>query len=155
MPFAIARRPGRCSDRSSRRSSFGACLTTLIVVVAVETLGLGDPGVGGLNAALGAGGMIGAGLALTLSRRRRFAPFMALSLIGWGLPIAIVGLAPVTAVAFGAMVVVGLSNVVLDVVAYTLLQRTIPSGERTAVFALLRGVHRSRRHGRRAGGAPC
>ena len=60
-------------------------LTTLIVVVAVETLGLGEPGVGGLNAALGAGGIIGAGVALTLARRRRFAPVMALSLVGWGL----------------------------------------------------------------------
>ena len=135
-------------DRPAARALLGSLLaqvfvrgllTTLIVVLAVETLGLGDPGVGGLNAALGAGGIIGAGIALTLARRRRFAPFMALALIGWGLPIAIVGLAPVTAVAFGAMVVVGLSNVVLDVVAYTLLQRTIPSGERTAVFALLEG----------------
>ncbi len=114
-------------------------LTTLIVVAALELLLLGEPGVGGLNAAIGAGGIGGAIVTLALARRRRLAPIFALSLVGWGVPIMVVGIVPIAPMAFAMMGVLGLSNVVLDVVAYTLLQRAIPGRDRPAVFALLEG----------------
>jgi hypothetical protein len=115
-------------------------LTTLIVVASIELLGLGDGGVGLLNAAIGVGGLVGAIGALTLAGRTQLAPTMALALVGWGLPIAVVGFVPAATVAILAMAVVGISNAVLDVSAFTLLQRTIPNSDRAAVFTLLEGI---------------
>ena len=45
------------------------CLTVFAVVVAIELLDTGDPGVGVLNAAVGAGGVLGSVLAFGLVRR--------------------------------------------------------------------------------------
>lgn len=114
-------------------------LTTLVVVAAIGPLKLGEPGVGSLNAAMGAGGVIGVVVALALAGRRRFAPIVAATLIGWGLPITVIGLVPLTPVAFAALAIIGLSNVVLDAFAYTLLQRVIAGRDRPAVFAVLEG----------------
>ncbi len=114
-------------------------LTTLIVVASLELLLLGEPGVGGLNAAIGAGGIAGAIVTLALARRRRLAPIFTLALVGWGVPIMVVGIVPIAPMAFAMMGLLGLSNVVLDVVAFTLLQRAIPGRDRPAVFAVLEG----------------
>ncbi len=46
-------------------------LTVIIVVAAIEILGMGEPGVGTLNAALGLGGLAGAFGAITLAGRER------------------------------------------------------------------------------------
>ena len=115
-------------------------LTTLIVVSSIELLGLGEGGVGALNAAIGAGGFVGAAAALGLAGRSRIVPIYALALSGWGLPIALVGLVPNAPLAIAAMAVLGVSNAVLDISAFTLLQRTLPNERRAAVFAFLEGV---------------
>jgi hypothetical protein len=115
-------------------------LTTLIVVASIELLGLGEGGVGALNAAIGAGGFVGAASALALAGRSRVVPIYALALSGWGLPIAVIGLLPSAPLALVAMAVLGTSNAILDISAFTLLQRTLPNEQRTAVFAFLEGV---------------
>jgi hypothetical protein len=115
-------------------------LTTLIVVASIELLGLGQGGVGTLNAAIGGGGFVGAALALGLAGRSRLVPIYALALSAWGLPIAVVGLVPQAPVAVAAMAVLGTSNAILDITAFTLLQRTLPNERRAAVFAFLEGV---------------
>jgi hypothetical protein len=113
-------------------------LATLIVVLSVELLALGDPGVGVLSAAIGIGGVAGLAGGLAL---RRSTPFgFALALAGWGLPILLIGIAPGLAVAVGALAVVGLSNALLDIVGFTLLQRGSRNEERGAVFALFEGA---------------
>ena len=115
-------------------------LTVLTVVAAIELLGMGEPGVGALNAAMGLGGLIGAGASLSLAGRERLAPVFILALVGWGLPIAFIGLVVHPAVAIAAMVAVGLSNAFLDVAGYTLVQRTTPNNARIAVLGLTDGV---------------
>jgi MFS family permease len=65
---------------------------------------------------------------------------MAVALVGWGLPIAFVGVVPAAALAPLAMAIVGTSNAVLDVSAFTLLQRTIPNRDRAAVFTVLEAI---------------
>jgi len=82
-------------------------LTTLIVVSSIELLGLGEGGVGALNAAIGAGGFIGAAAALSLAGRSRVVPIYALALSGWGLPIAVMGLIPNAPLAIVAMIEIG------------------------------------------------
>ncbi|HET7727998.1 MAG TPA: cyclic nucleotide-binding domain-containing protein [Candidatus Limnocylindrales bacterium] len=115
-------------------------LIVLMVVVAVDLLGLGDGAVGGLTAAMGAGGLIGATLSLGLAARQRLAPAYAVALTMWSLPLAAIGLVPETAIAVGALVVVGMANAALDIAAFTLFQRTLRGGQRGAVFGTLEVV---------------
>ena len=112
-------------------------LLVLVVVAAIELFGMGDAGVGALNAAFGAGGVLGAIGAVALAGRTRLAPWFAVALAGWGLPIVFLGLITSPAVAIGLMLVVGASNAVLDVAGFTLLQRTTPNADRIAVMGLL------------------
>lgn len=111
-------------------------LNVLIVVAALGVLGLGDPGVGSLNAILGVGGLIGAALALALTARTRMAGAFAASLAAWSAPLAFVGILPLPLVAGLAVLGIGVANALLDVSAYTLLQRTIRPDHRVAVFGL-------------------
>jgi MFS family permease len=112
-------------------------LITLIVVTSLELLGLGEAGIGWLNAAIGLGGLAGAIAAAGLVGRVRLSRLFTLSLVGWGLPIAVVGAWPVPIVALCAMFVTGLSNASLDISGFTVLQRSFPARERFAAFGLL------------------
>jgi Cyclic nucleotide-binding domain/Major Facilitator Superfamily len=115
-------------------------LTVLTVVAAIELLGLGEPGVGTLNAAMGLGALLGAGVSITLTARARLSPVFILALIGWGAPIALIGLVAQPAVAILAMVVVGVSNALVDVAGFTIVQRTTPNEARIAVLGMTDGV---------------
>ncbi len=115
-------------------------LTVLVVVVAIELLGLGEPGVGALNAALGLGGLVGAVGAIALAGRERLDPAFRLALAGWGAPIALIGLVVHPVAALVAMLAVGVSNALLDVAGFTLLQRTTPNASRIAVLGLVDSV---------------
>lgn len=115
-------------------------LTVLLVVAAVELLGLGEPGVGTLQAAVGAGGFVGAVLALSLTARTAFSPTFAMSLALWGLPIAAIGIAHHPALAVGLLGIVGMSNAILDVTGFTILQRATPNASRVAVMGLVDSV---------------
>jgi hypothetical protein len=114
-------------------------LNVLLVVAAIDRLGLGEPGVGTLNAAIGAGGFVGALLALSLTRRTQFGPTFALALAMWGLPIAVIGVVTDPLIAIGMLAIVGLSNAILDVTGFTLLQRATPNDARVGVMGLVDG----------------
>jgi hypothetical protein len=115
-------------------------LTVLTVVAAIELLGMGEPGVGTLNAAMGLGSLAGAAASLALAARARLAPAFIASLVGWGAPIALIGLVVHPAVAILAMILVGLSNAFLDVAGFTLIQRTTPNEARIAALGLIDGI---------------
>jgi MFS family permease len=115
-------------------------LTVLIVAVAVELLQIGEAGVGYLNSALGAGGLVGAVIGLTMVVRRRLAPVMLVSLALWSLPIAAIGLAPGVMVAFAALALIGVANATLDISAFTILQRIVPNAVRGRVFGAMEGA---------------
>jgi MFS family permease len=115
-------------------------LTVCLVLAAVSTLGLGPAGVGTLNAAIGAGGLVGALLAFGLVGRRRLAPTFALALVGWGVPILLIGLFPQPVLAVMLLAALGIGNAVLDVSGFTLLQGTIPDAVRAAVLGVFEGL---------------
>ena len=115
-------------------------LTTLLVLLALEVLRSDQGTVGLLNGVVGVGGIAGAVVGLWLANRSSLAPVHAVALAAWGLPIAVVGLAPTLAVAVTGMLVVGLANALLDVAGFTLLQRGIPNRSRAAVFAVLEAM---------------
>jgi Cyclic nucleotide-binding domain len=115
-------------------------LIVLTVVAANELLGMGESGAGILNAAFGAGGVLGAIGAVALAGRTALAPWFTVALAGWGLPIVVLGLVASPAAAIALMLIVGASNAVLDVAGFTLLQRTVPNAARVAVLGLLISV---------------
>ncbi len=115
-------------------------MNTLITVAAIGVIGLGEPGVGTLNAVWGLGGLVGALAAVSLATRRELGPTFAVSLVLWGFPLAVIGLLPLPVVAFGAMFASGIGNATLDISAFPLLQRTVPSADRMAVFVLLEAI---------------
>jgi MFS family permease len=100
-------------------------LNVLLVVASIELLGLGEAGVGWLNAALGAGGLLGGLAAVTLVARRRLAGIFGVGLVLWGAPIALVGIWPRAGWALVCLGLVGVGNALLDVSGFTLLHRTV------------------------------
>lgn len=112
-------------------------LAVLLVVAAIERLGIGEPGVGTLNAAIGAGGFVGAIVALSLTGRTQFSSTYVLSLALWGLPIAVLGIVGDPIVAVAMLAIVGMSNALLDVSGFTLIQRSTPNEARVGVMGLL------------------
>lgn len=115
-------------------------LIVLLVAASVELLLLGEPGVGLLNAAIGAGGLVGAAVGLTYLLRRGLSGPLIVALALWGLPIALIGLLPNPALAVLFVGIVGAANAVLDVSAFTLLQRNVPNRLRARVFGTLEGL---------------
>jgi hypothetical protein len=99
-------------------------LLIAVVVLAVDTFGQGDPGVGWLTAMLGLGGWRAARLRPPWSPRLSRAAPVGVAL--WGLPMVAIGAATVPAVGYVGLVVIGIGNAVLDVGAFTLVARVIP-----------------------------
>jgi MFS family permease len=112
------------------------CLNVLIVVAAFQVLDAGGEAVGYMTAALGVGGLIGALGAMALRGQRLAVPF-GISLVFWGLPIALMGPLPELPFALLMLAVVGAANSVEDVAAFTLLQRLIPDRVLTRVFGVV------------------
>jgi hypothetical protein len=115
-------------------------LTVLVVAAAIDLLGLGDPGVGLLTAAVGFGGLVGSGAAVGLVGRERLAPAFLAGLLIWGAGIGVVGVVPVVGVALLALVIGGVGRVLIDVAGMTLLQRTVPNAMRTPVLGIQEGL---------------
>jgi hypothetical protein len=102
-------------------------LTVLVVILAVDVLRIGDPGVGWLNAALGFGGLAGGFLAARVIRGGWLARWVALGVAGWGLPLIPFLMIDSASPALALFALVGVANAVLDVAAFTTLQRALPS----------------------------
>lgn len=115
-------------------------LNVLIVVLAVELLGLGGSGVGTLHAAAGIGGLIGGVVALGLAGRRRLAGPLGLGLLLWGPPIALLAVLVHPAAAILLLVVPGIGNSIQDVAGFTLMQRITRNEVLGRVFGVMEGV---------------
>ncbi|MGH8574752.1 MAG: cyclic nucleotide-binding domain-containing protein, partial [Gammaproteobacteria bacterium] len=109
----------------------------LFVVLAVDVLHLGGSGAGYLNAAFGAGGVIGIAATVVLVGRSRLAPPLAAAALAWSLAFLVLGLWGNTVGAFLLLAVAGTARSLLDVTARTLLQRIASTGVLARVFGLL------------------
>ncbi|WP_336921945.1 MFS transporter [Aquipuribacter sp. SD81] len=110
-------------------------LTVLTVVVALELLDTGEPGVGVLNAAVGAGGVLGSLGALALVGRGRLASWFGAGVALFGLPLVLVGAVPVQVVALLALALVGVGNALVDVAGFTILARRTDERVLARMFA--------------------
>ncbi|HEY5167856.1 MAG TPA: MFS transporter [Thermoleophilia bacterium] len=115
-------------------------LDVLYVVLAITTLGMGESGAGYLNAAFGAGGVIGVAVTAALVARRRLAPALVAGIVTAALALGLLGLFPTVAGAFVLLAVAGVSRSVFDVTGRILLQRAAPPQVLGQVFALLESL---------------
>lgn len=115
-------------------------LGVLVVVMALRLLDLGNAGVGYLNAAVGIGGLVGAGVTLALVARRRLAADFGIGVVLWGIPLLVIGLWPRPVVALLMLGLLGLGNTLVDVSALTLLQRSVSNEVLARVFGVVEGL---------------
>jgi MFS family permease len=111
-------------------------LTVFTVVVAFDLLGTGEPGVGTLAAAIGAGAVLGSLAASLLVGTRRLARWFGIGIALWGLPIALIAVFPRQATALGLLACVGFANALVDLGLYTLMDRLAPNDVLARVFGL-------------------
>ena len=114
-------------------------LNVLIVVTALQLLDLGEDGVGFLNSAVGIGGLVGALVSALLIGRRLSSNFLV-GIVLWGIPIALIGVFPNPLMALLLLAVVGLGNTLVDVSAFTLLQRAVPDEVLARAFGAVQGL---------------
>ncbi len=115
-------------------------LDVLEVVLAALVLGLGSGGAGYLGAVFGAGGLLGAAVALMLVGRHRLAGPLLAAGLAWGVAFAAIGAWPAVGAAFALLALAGAARTVLDVGGRTVLHRTVPPALHGGVFSALEGL---------------
>ena len=115
-------------------------LTVLSVVVAIELLGTGEPGVGLLTAAMGAGAVLGSLAASLLVGTRRLGAWFAVGVALWGMPVTLIGVFPQQIAALGLLACVGVGNSLIDLGGFTLLARLATDEVLARVFGVLESL---------------
>jgi MFS family permease len=90
-------------------------LDLLYVVLAIDVLHMGGSGAGYLNAAFGAGGLIGGLVTAALVGRRHLAPLLVCGVLASGSALVVLGARPTEAAAFLLLAVAGIGRAVFDV----------------------------------------
>jgi MFS family permease len=108
-----------------------------VVVSAIELLDLGEAGVGYLNSALGVGALVGGVLAFSFAGARRLSLPFIVGIVLWGVPLIVLGLSANAALALILLAVVGVGNSLVDVAAFTLVQRAVPDDVLARVFGVI------------------
>jgi MFS family permease len=103
-------------------------IDVLVVLVAIEMLGLGGSGVGWLNACWGLGGVIGGAAALALLRRGRLTAGLSTGGLMVGIPLMLVGLSQTLSITVVMLVLLGIGYALIEVAGLSLLQR-LPSND--------------------------
>ncbi len=112
----------------------------LFVLLALDLLGIGEPGAAVLSGALGAGAMLGGLATFAVIGRSRLAAFAALGALAWGLALGVLGLSAAAWSAPWLVIVGGSGLAVVDIVGRTLLQRAIRDEVLSRVFGLQEGL---------------
>jgi hypothetical protein len=111
-----------------------------LVVVALELLETGEPGVGLLTAAVGAGAVMGSLGATMWVSGRRLAALEGIGVALWGLPLTLSGVFPYEPVVLVLMCVIGVGNALVDVGLFTLPARFVPEELLARVFGSLESL---------------
>jgi MFS family permease len=107
------------------------------VSIALDLLDIGNSGYGYLGAVLGVGGLIGGFVALVLAQRGHLARDFGVGVFFWSAPLLLVAVWPTIAAAAIMALVLGLANSVVDVNAFTILQRIAPKETMSRVFGAM------------------
>jgi MFS family permease len=110
--------------------------TVLFVAVSEEKLGTGPDGFGYLLVGLGVGGVLLASTVNKLSSSPKLALVIMAGLAGYCLPTALLTVVEQPVIAFALQVLRGGSTLVVDVLAITALQRSVPQDAVARVFGV-------------------
>jgi MFS family permease len=108
----------------------------LFVLIALELLGTGESGAGILNAALGAGTIVGGAMTVALIGRSGLAAVAAGGALLWGVSLAAIGVSAAAALAPVLVILGGAGLTIVDVAGRTILQRSIRDEVLARVFGL-------------------
>jgi Cyclic nucleotide-binding domain len=108
----------------------------LLVVLALDALGMSDAGPGILSSALGVGGIVGAALTIVLVGRPRLAGPLVLAAVCAGVAFALAGQTGVPVLAMCFVAVTGAGKLFYDVTSRTFTQRLVPDHLLAATFGL-------------------
>ncbi len=115
--------------------------TVLVVVVSIDLLDRGEAGVGVIQGAVGIGALLaGTALSSLLVGSRAMLRWLTIAVCLWGMPLAVMGLWQVYAVALLAAGVIGIGNAMVDVTAFTLVARMVPDPVLARVFGVLESL---------------
>jgi len=115
-------------------------LTVFSVVVAIELLDTGEPGVGALMTAVGVGAVLGSLAASLLVGSGRLGAWFAVGVGLWGLPLTLVALVPQQSAALGLLAFIGVGNALIDLAGFTLIARLAPDEVLARVFGVLESL---------------
>jgi predicted MFS family arabinose efflux permease len=111
-------------------------VTVFFVLIPAELLGTGSSGTGPLYAAVGVGGVAIAGVTTRMADSPRPSVWLVVAMAMSGLPLAALALAGSMGPALVIVAVLGAALVVGDVVAMTVLQRSLPPDAIGRVFGI-------------------
>ena len=109
----------------------------LVVVTALDLVGLGDAGVGWLNAAWGIGGLAGGAVALKLLAHERLDLSLPAGGVLIGAPLLALAAFPHTPTALAALTVLGVGYALTESAGITLLQRLAHDRVRARAFGVV------------------
>lgn len=115
-------------------------LRVLLVVSALELLDLGASGVGFLNSAVGVGAVAGLLVVLSVLGGGGIARMLGAGVVFWGIPLALLAAWPTVGAALVLFGILGTANTLVDVAAFTLLQRIAPDEVKARVFGVLESL---------------
>ena len=115
-------------------------LNVFTVVVAIELLETGEPGVGVLTAAVGVGAVVGSLGVSVLVGSRRLAAYTGIGIVLWGIPLVLIGAFPSELVALVMLAIVGAGNALVDLGYFTLFPRLMPDEVLARVFGALESL---------------
>ena len=110
------------------------------VLVSVELLDMGEPGVGTLTAAVGAGAVLGSLFALMYVGNHRLATWFGAGVATWGAPLVLLALAPSETAALLLFALIGVGNALVDAGLFTLIARLTPERVLARVYGLLESI---------------
>jgi hypothetical protein len=116
-------------------------LDVAIVVLAFDVFGSEQSGAGLLNAAIGAGALLGSAATVALIARQRLAWSLKVGLLLYGVPVALIAAISAQSVALAALAVAGAGMTLVDVAGRTMLQRLVPDETLSRVFGVLEGAY--------------
>jgi predicted MFS family arabinose efflux permease len=112
----------------------------LLVTLAIETLGIGEAGVGVLHTSMGIGAMLGAAGSVALVGRRSLLSAVLVAAALYGVSIAATGVAETAAIALASVFIAGVGVTLLDVIGRVLLQRIVDDAVLTRVFGVVESL---------------
>jgi hypothetical protein len=118
----------------SAQTLVAGLVQVLVVVLAIELLSLGTAGVGWLNGMIGAGATLGVLAVAGVAGRKSIAPYFAVGLLLWGVPLVLIAAWPEPVAAFVLLAALGVGNTLVDVTGITLMQRAASDAVLGRVF---------------------